>query len=77
MNKHGGMYNLYDKQKVLPHVRGGIKRASTAVRDQLGRLMPVDIEAWDDWKLDPKHGHEGGAARAASAPRDQKGRFTS
>lgn len=72
----GGYYMLYDKM-TPPTVVGGRRRADTAVRDQHGRFMPVDIELWDDWQLDPEHGRKAGVARASIAKRDSKGKFLS
>ena len=71
-----GAYALYDLQKKSPAQRGGEKRAKYAIRDQQGRMMPNDVEAFEKWKLDPNHGEIGGSANAAQCFRDIRGRFT-
>jgi hypothetical protein len=65
---------LYELQTKTPDVRGGEKRAATAVRDKHGRFMPAASEAFDSWQLDPEHGRKGGKARASTARR-VKGKF--
>ena len=54
---------------------GGLHRAKFAVRDQNGRFMPVEIDKWNSWKLDPDHGVSGGKIAVIKAKRDTKGRF--
>jgi len=58
------------------NVLGGLRRASTAIRDEHGRLMPNDELAFENWQLDPEHGVKGGKVRAATAKR-KNGRFVS
>lgn len=57
------------------NVLGGKARASTAIRDEHGRMMPSDEQAFETWQLDPEHGRKAGKVRAATARRDSKGRF--
>lgn len=72
------LYSNYDNfysTRLSPAQLGGKHRASTAIRDQHGRMMPHDEQAFEAWQLDPEHGVRAGKVRAATAKRDGKGRF--
>lgn len=71
-----GMYLLMDLRQESPAVTAGRKRAENAIRDQHGRFMPNDVEAFETWKLDPEHGKKAGEANASTCQRDGRGRFT-
>jgi hypothetical protein len=73
MSLYGNYDNFYSTNP-SPAQLGGQHRASTGIRDQHGRFMPNDEQAFETWTLDPDHGVKGGKIRAATAKR-VSGRF--